>query len=126
MATKQYSMDFFLSELGCSSSRSWAEINNKFGEPLGSYRGSLGVMKQVLTCNLKQYCNQHNHRDCEEGDECWEDDKADPGHLLGLSMIKQREMGREGCDLYRQVLLDNTVRTLQEEINRAIMASFSL
>merc|ERR1711931_330783 len=115
-----------ISELGCSSSRSWAEVNTKFGEPIGSVRRvqklGLGAEREVLTCNLGS--------DDRTGDDVTEDIKEEteilrdvsPGDVLDMSLKKQQRGIKQ--DLYRKVLVENTVKIVQVEINRKIMESF--
>ena len=113
-------------ELGCSSSRSWAEINTRFGEPIGSVRRvqklGLGAEREVLTCNLGS--------DDRTGGDFTEDVKEEteilrevsPGDVLDMSLKKQKRGIKD--DLYRKVLVENTVKIVQVEINRKIMESF--
>eukprot|EP00092_Neocalanus_flemingeri_P008671 GFUD01009341.1.p1 GENE.GFUD01009341.1~~GFUD01009341.1.p1 ORF type:complete len:187 (+),score=73.26 GFUD01009341.1:80-640(+) len=117
---------FQASELGCSASRCWAEINDQFGEPQGSIRRvkrfGLGAERELLACNLSKFYRA--------GEEAIEDDRYEntgmdeenPGVVLDISMKKQQE--RKNDSLYRKVLVDNTVKSVQVELNRKIMEAF--
>ena len=48
----------------------------------------------------------------------------DPGHILDISLRKQQqERQGQAEDLYRTVLVSNTIRETQKEIRKNIMAS---
>lgn len=83
----------------------------------------LGAEREVLTCNLGS--------DDRAGDDVTEDIKEEeteilrdvsPGDVLDMSLKKQKKGIKE--DLYRKVLVENTVKIVQVEINRKIMESF--
>ena len=116
----QLSLLYSLSELGCSSSRSWAEINHKFGEPIGSVRRvqrwGLGAERELLSCSLGMVCREV----VEEEEEILAEVK--PRAVLDMSLRKQQKGTNE--NLYKKVLVDNTVKSVQVEINRKIMESF--
>eukprot|EP00092_Neocalanus_flemingeri_P050338 GFUD01058156.1.p1 GENE.GFUD01058156.1~~GFUD01058156.1.p1 ORF type:complete len:186 (-),score=73.36 GFUD01058156.1:235-792(-) len=117
---------FQASELGCSASRCWAEINDKFGEPQGSVRRvkrfGLGAERELMACNLSKFYSA--------GEEGIEDDREEntitmeenPGAVLDISMKKQQEGKNDS--LYKKVLVDNTIKIVQVELNRKIMESF--
>ena len=48
--------------------------------------------------------------------------EENPGVVLDISMKKQQEVKND--NLYRKVLVDNTVKSVQVELNRKIMESF--
>ena len=45
-----------------------------------------------------------------------------PGPILDISLRKQNMVKND--DLYKRVLVENTVKTIQEEINRKIKEAF--
>ena len=47
-----------------------------------------------------------------------------PGSVLDISMKKQNKVKND--DLYRRVLVNNTVRSVQVEVNRKIKEAFLL
>jgi hypothetical protein len=117
---------FYASELGCSSSRCWAEINDKFGEPVGSVRRvqrwGLGAERELLACSLRMVYSV-GEEDTEDGCEeevSWKEEN--PGAVLDISMKKQQQVTAE--NLYKKVLVDNTVNSVQGEINMKIIESF--
>ena len=56
---------------------------------------------------------------CEE-EVSWKEEN--PGAVLDISMKKQQQGTAE--NLYKKVLVDNTVKSVQGEINRKIIESF--
>ena len=116
---------FYGSELGCSSSRCWAEINDKFGEPQGSVRRvkrfGLGAERELLSCNLNQFYGMWEENAEDESDVKLNIIEENPGAILDIS-IKKLQEGKNDY-LYRKVLVDNTVRIVQAEVNRKIMES---
>ena len=46
-----------------------------------------------------------------------------PGSVLDISMKKQNKVKND--DLYRRVLVENTVRSVQVEVNRKIKEAFT-
>jgi len=117
---------FNTSELGCSSSRSWAEINDKFGEPLGSVRRvkrfGLGAERELLECSLTRQYGACEEAHEEESNEKVNIDEVNPGVVLDISIKKQQDRNKD--KLYKKVLVDNTVKIVQKELNRKIMESF--
>ena len=81
----------------------------------------MGAERELLSCNLSQ-CYW-----------VWEEDtenvnnvklniiEENPGAVLDIS-IKKQQKGKYDS-LYRKVLVDNTVRSVQVELNRKIMES---
>jgi len=127
--------DFSLSllqgtELGCSSSRCWAEINDQFGEPLGSVRRvqrwGLGAERELLSCNLRVHGSADGKCESPDCEECIEEvikvEEENPGRILELSFEKQR-IGLTN-NLCKKVLVENTVKTTQNEMNKKILESF--
>ena len=149
-------------DLGCTTSRSWAEINDQvslrltksdqhwkllldrqihspcnhcktlpgfdniffqFGEPLGSYRKR---DRFGLTCCHSQTSQTSQMSgmsdialDCEEM--IHHDHHLDAGTVLDISFRKQQQVLLE--DLYRKVLIQNTTKTVQQEIKKTILQS---
>ena len=116
----------YASELGCSSSRCWAEINHKFGEPIGSVRRvqrlGLGAEREILACSLR---NVLHNGDDEIADDDTENEnvekEASPAEVLDMSLKKQQKGSEE--NLYKKVLVDKIMKSVQVEINRKIMES---
>jgi len=113
--------DSSIIDLGCTTSRSWAEINDQFGEPLGSYRKR---DRFGLTC-----CHHHTSQisgmsdlalDC--GEMIHHDHHLDAGMVLDISFRKQQQQLLLE-DLYRKVLIQNTTKTVQQEIKKTILQS---
>jgi hypothetical protein len=48
--------------------------------------------------------------------------EENPGSVLDISMKKQNKVKND--DLYRRVLVENTVRSIQVEVNRKIKEAF--
>jgi len=78
----------------------------------------LGAEREVLTCNLG--AGDDVTEDIKEETEILRD--VSPGDVLDMSLKKQKKGIKE--DLYRKVLVENTVKVVQVEINRKIMESF--
>merc|ERR1711902_22625 len=113
--------DSDLVHLGCSSSRCWAEINDKFGEPLGSYRkldrfghhrcfaGSF-----TLTRFSSPDSGEEDSSVTFSSQELVMERSDDPGTVLDISVKKQQERSE---DLYRRVLVNNTAKAAQREVS---------
>eukprot|EP00092_Neocalanus_flemingeri_P086204 GFUD01108582.1.p1 GENE.GFUD01108582.1~~GFUD01108582.1.p1 ORF type:complete len:188 (-),score=65.66 GFUD01108582.1:317-880(-) len=118
---------FHASELGCSASRCWAEINDKFGEPQGSVRRvkrfGLGAERELMACNLSKFYRAGEEESIEDDrEENTSTMQENPGAVLDISMKKQQEGKNDR--LYKKVLVDNTIKIVQVELNRKIMESF--
>ena len=101
---------FYGSELGCSSSRCWAEINEKFGEPQGSVRRVkrfwLGAERELLSCNLSQFYGMWEENAEDESDGKLNIMEDNPGAILDNIYMKKMEEDRNGR-LYRKLLVVN-------------------
>ena len=116
----------FASELGCSSSRCWAEINDMFGEPVGSVRKvqrwGLGAELELLACNPRLVPGAGYEFEDEVEVQSVEQREENPQELLDISRKKMEGAAVE--NLCRKVLVENTMKSVQQEINRKIMESF--
>lgn len=85
-------------------------------------RWGLGAERELLACSLRMVYSV-GEEDTEEGGEeevSWKEEN--PGAVLDISMKKQQQGTAE--NLYKKVLVDNTVKSVQGEINRKIIESF--
>ena len=85
-------------------------------------RWGLGAERELLACSPRMVYSV-GEEDTEDGcDEevSWKEEN--PGAVLDISMKKQQQGTAE--NLYKKVLVDNTVKSVQGEINRKIIESF--
>ena len=85
-------------------------------------RWGLGAERELLSCSLRMVYGV-GEEGTEEG--CKEEvslEEENPGAVLDISMKKQQQGTAE--NLYKKVLVDNTVKSVQEKINRKIIESF--
>jgi len=109
-------------QLGCTSSRCWAEINDQFGEPLGSVRnhnrfGLHSCQAQMFV--LSRFSVTTNDF-IEEDLTMNEGHDDDPRYILDISRRKQQE-DKDQEDLHKAVLVSNTVKAAEKEIKNAIL-----
>ena len=106
----------------------------QFGEPLGSFRdvGRFGLhccLAQSLT--VSRYCGSKLSDSKSVSIQSDKDDmsgpedltQVDPGQVLNISMRKQKKDNDSEEDLYRTVLVNNTLKAAQHEIKKNIMQS---
>ena len=85
-------------------------------------RWGLGAERELLACSLRivyGVWDEDTEKGCEE-ESSWKEEN--PGAVLDISIKKQQQGTAE--NLYKKVLVDNTVKTVQGEINRKIIESF--
>ena len=85
-------------------------------------RWGLGAERELLACSLRMVYGVGDE-DTEKGcknELIWKEEN--PGAVLDISIKKQQQGTAE--NLYKKVLVDNTVKTVQGEINRKIIESF--
>ena len=81
----------------------------------------MGAERELLSCNLNQFYGMWEENAEDESDVKLNIIEENPGAILDIS-IKKLQEGKNDY-LYRKVLVDNTVRIVQAEVNRKIMES---